>query len=536
MYQVIIADDEEAVRSGLRKHFDWTRYDMRVVADFPDGERAWQYILSHPVDLVVTDVRMPNLDGIALARQIRETYPRTQVIFISGYDDTQYLRRAFKTDAVDYILKSIDLEEFAQTIAHVRERMDRETSRQRAMEELEAKLDESIPLLQQRGLMLLISNELKYGEISRERLRFLNIPLYDAVHYCVLVVQIRDLWRRFTGMTERQRQLFSLRFVNSAKAMLATHGSEVAFENHLGEYVVMLNTEQEDYESDLLKVIQALQQIVENDLEAKCTIGVSDRFIGLEGMHTAYESAVNAIASRYYLNESHSVSVDKFGGVNLHSARERAEKSVSEALLSGRIERVNEVMEAVFADMDAMGSPQERQNFLLYLLLLPPRVMSNMHSREMGPYADQVKLMEQFLCCGDLRERRLFLLRQYEAVLQLLNQRSETQSNYIVERTRQLIETYYMNQISIASLAEQVFVTPTYLCVLFKQATGQTVNEYITQVRMQRAKALLADSRIKLYDVCTQVGYLSPSYFSRIFKKFTLMTPSEYREAHINRE
>ena len=87
-----------------------------------------------------------------------------------------------------------------------------------------------------------------------------------------------------------------------------------------------------------------------------------------------------------------------------------------------------------------------------------------------------------------------------------------------------------MEQLSIASLAEEVYLTPTYLCVVFKQETGQTVNEYLTQIRMQQAKQFLADPHIKLYDVCYKVGYLSPSYFSKLFKKITMMTPSEFRD------
>lgn len=186
--------------------------------------------------------------------------------------------------------------------------------------------------------------------------------------------------------------------------------------------------------------------------------------------------------------------------------------------------------------MEAMTTPQEQHNFLIFLLFIPTKLLNNVPADEMGVYNDQTKLLERFLYCADIRERKLFLLHAYEDVIAQVNSRSESQSNYIIEKTRQLIENSYMDQISIASLAEKVYLTPTYLCVLFKQTTGQTVNEYITHVRMQHAKALLADSRIKLYDVCDRVGYLSPSYFSRLFKKYTHMTPSEYRDAHMSRE
>ena len=100
----------------------------------------------------------------------------------------------------------------------------------------------------------------------------------------------------------------------------------------------------------------------------------------------------------------------------------------------------------------------------------------------------------------------------------------------LIKRVREIIAAQYMEQLSVTSLAEAVYLTPTYLCVLFKQATGKTINEYITQERLNKAKEFLAQTNIHLYDVCYKVGYLSPSYFSRLFKKYTGQTPGEYRE------
>jgi two-component system response regulator YesN len=197
---------------------------------------------------------------------------------------------------------------------------------------------------------------------------------------------------------------------------------------------------------------------------------------------------------------------------------------------------VRDSMGKTFEDLEAMALPDDQQNFLIYLLLLPTRVLTNVRSGEKGSYDNQRKLLERFLYCADLHEQKLLLLQLYEEVTVLLNNRSEAHPNYIIERVRQIIKNRFMEQLSIASLAEEVYLTPTYLCALFKQATGQTVNEFITLERIDHAKELLANPHIKLYDVCYQVGYLSPSYFSKLFKKYTRMTPSEYREASLHQD
>ena len=535
MYKAIIADDEASVRNGLKRHFDWQAYGIEVVADFPDGQKAFDFIQQNPVDLVITDVRMPHLDGIELSKLIHERFPKTKIIFVSGYEDTEYLRNALKMDAVDYILKSIDLDEFAATISKVTASMNAEIIRDQSIAEMEKKLEMSIPLLQQRSLMLLISDDFEYEEISRDRLSYLGIPLQDDICYCVIVLQIRDIWRTFSDMNEHQRLMFSIQFQNEMEAVLRQHDRQICFENRLGEYVMILDAQGEGYEDMLLSISEELSLILEREYGMHCRIGISERFKGLDQTRQSYENAVNAIHKRYYLNNSQSISVDKFEEIiNISNAKERADKEICEALLSGDMDRVKETLGKTFEDLEALPSQDDQQNFMIFLLLLPTRVLSNIRSGEKGSYDYQRKLLERFLYCADQREQKLLLLELYEEVTALLNSRSEAHPNYIIDRTKQLIDNSFKEQISIASLAEEVYLTPTYLCTLFKQTTGHTINEYLTDVRIYQAKKLLGNPQIKLYDVCDQVGYLSPSYFSKIFKRYTGMTPSEYRDASLN--
>ena len=116
MYRAIIVDDEELVCKGLRKYFDWSKHNIQILSDF-DGQKAYQFVQENPIDLLVTDVRMPHMDGITLAGHVKELYPDAKIIFVSGYDDVAYLKNALKVDAIDYILKSIDLNELRRRSA-----------------------------------------------------------------------------------------------------------------------------------------------------------------------------------------------------------------------------------------------------------------------------------------------------------------------------------------------------------------------------------------------------------------------------------
>ena len=173
---------------------------------------------------------------------------------------------------------------------------------------------------------------------------------------------------------------------------------------------------------------------------------------------------------------------------------------------------------------------EEQQNFMVYLLFLPTSLMENIQAENMGPYTSYRKLMAGFLQCRGLGEQEAMLASVYEELAKHLQRIRAPRSNTAIKRVQEIIAAQYMEQLSVASLAEAVYLTPTYLCVLFKQVTGKTINEYITQERMNKAKEFLSQTNIRLYDVCYRVGYFSPSYFSRIFKKYTGQTPGEYRE------
>lgn len=150
MYKAIIVDDEDLVRQGLKKHFDWSDHNIEIVADLSDGQKAFQYVKDNHVDLVLTDVLMPYMDGITLAKNLRELYPEIKIIFISGHDDVSYLKNALKVEAVDYILKSIDLDELKDTVSRVVNTMNTENQSKKTMADMENLLNQSFPLLQER--------------------------------------------------------------------------------------------------------------------------------------------------------------------------------------------------------------------------------------------------------------------------------------------------------------------------------------------------------------------------------------------------
>lgn len=534
MYKAIIVDDEDLVRKGLKKHFEWSEYDIEIVADMPDGQKAFEFIKENPVDLVVTDVLMPYMDGIALAKKVRELYPNTKILFISGHDDVIYLKNALKVDAVDYILKSVDLDELKDTVSRLVNIMNMEKQNKKNIADMENILNQSFPLLQERLLMTLIRDDIEEPQIIKDRIDFLNIPLNDEINYCVLVIQIQRVFSTFVAMSERERQIMSLQIQDECTKLGKQYSDTICFESKQGEYVMILSLIEDEYEEMLLEVSEKLNRHLKMFMNLTVSIGISNRFMGIRNIKTSYENASNSISKRYLFDDELAISVDKYEmDDRLKDYKERAEKSVQECLSSGNTKRVSDVLVELFDDIKENFSYDEQQNLMIFLLLLPTRIVTDVKINKKSDYSNHRMILEQFLCCTDFGEQCALIQKLYFEVATLMSNLSKTYSQTVINQVRKNIEEGFKEQISISTLAKEVYLTPTYLCVLFKQITGTTINEYLTLTRLEKAKKLLADPYIKLYDVCYEVGYLSPSYFSRLFKKYIGITPSEYRNIKI---
>lgn len=531
MYRAILVDDEEVVLRGLQNHVAWQRHGVELAGAFANGQEAWEYVREHPVDLVVTDVCTPYMDGIELAKRVRALSPRTKILFISGHADVGYLKHALKLDAVDYILKSIDLDEMDQTLSRVVGMIGAERAREKKFSEMEEMLAQSMPMLRDRRLTMLLHDGDEDEAAMLGELRFLGIPLESDAHYAVMVVWLDNKWQVIGPMNEKERMLLSLRIQAICEGVLREHGSSICFKDRISEYILIVSAEGDDCETTLLDVAAKVRERLKGELGLLVSIGISNRFSGVFKIRDAYQSACEAIEKRYLIDSALPISVKKYEEVDdLKGARERAEREIGEALMGGDAAALERARQASLEYAQKIASPDERQNFMIFLLLLPARLLTNLPTGEKGLYASQRRLLERFLTRQNPEEQEALLAEAYGEVAALLASRSAPQPSAVIRRVKEIIAKRYSERLSVNSLAQEAYLTPTYLCVLFKQQTGRTINEYITLERVRRAKELLTDPSILLYDVCFMVGYLSPSYFSKLFKKYTGLTPSEYRE------
>lgn len=545
MYTLLIVDDEPTVRMGLRSYFDWASYGIELAGEADDGDVALEMIAREQPDIILTDVRMPSMDGITMSQRISAEYPDIKIIFVSGHDDADYLKSAMKVSAVDYIFKPVNLQELGTVIKRVVADLDAKSSEKMHKEELLVKLKEGMPLLREKFLLSLIGEGAPKAELA-ERVAFLGLDLRADAAYWVMVVSVDDLAEVMESRSERDRQLLWYSVLNIFEELLGTHMRGYAFEHRAGEFVGVLQLAEQDSDSGteaaeaLFALAGDLRSNLSRWLKISVTIGISDLAAGLTGLAPAYKQAREAADYKWYLGKNRIITMDSLEGAEPEgSAIRKFDYELNDALISALKAddeiKAREAVGSIFASM-AYTRPDGLKyvrNLCMQLVLAVGQLILELGAGEPELEAMEAELTEALYQKETLKEMRELIESYLAAVAGRIREKRAGKMANVIERVRAYIEQNYANgSLTVADIGKAVYLSSTYVSLLFKQETGQTVGEYLTQVRVEKAKELLRDPQYKFYDICHAIGYTDPSYFTKLFKKVTGVTPSAYRDSY----
>lgn len=535
MYRLVIVDDEAAVRFGLSTYFDWSQYGIEVVGEADDGDVALEVIERVRPNIVLTDVRMPHMDGIRLSMEIKERLPTTQIVFVSGHDDVDYLKSALKVNAVDYIFKPVNMQELTTVIERVVTVLQDAEQERTYIVDMQVKLTQSMPLLREKFLMSLIRDGVTHPERIKDKLDFLGLDLPMAADYWTILVNIDDSAVVVLTRSERDQQLLSYSVLNIIQELINQNMHGYMFENRNGEFVGILRMRKEDnQEEQLFRLAEEIRDNLQRWLKISVTIGVGERISSLTLLPQSYTQAREAAEQRWFLGKNHILSID-----NLQQDKNtfyRFDLAQGERILS-MVKAADK--DKLLLELDKVFEPLARSRkeglatcryVSLQLILLTSRLMLELNMLAPEIADKETLLWEQVFKQETMLDLRTIVEAHLLEVCERVGEKRNGKPKNVIERIQVLIDQRYAENLQVGDIAKEVFLSPTYLCLLFKQETGETINEYITRARIEKAKELLRDPRNKFYEVCYMVGYSDPSYFSKLFKKITGLTPSAFRD------
>lgn len=533
MYRVLIVDDESSVRSGLRDCVDWEALGLEIAGEAEDGEIALPLAASASVHIVLTDVRMPHMDGIALAQKLRETHPSVKVILISGFGDVDYLKSALKLEAVDYILKPVRLQELNEVLSRVVRILQEEDAARQSWLDQQMKLNQSIPLLRERYLTTLVVDGIKSRDSLEEKFQLLNIQLPVEVEQLgVFVIRVDDFSAASHEMTERDKQMLSFALLNISEDIIKQAYGGHAFESKPGEYVGLVHFGSDQEEERLFTIIQECRTQINLLLKRNVTIGIGSTVHDWFSLPDAYRIAAEAAEHRWFLGKNQIITMDSLAGPpgSHHSALQLDVRSCISVLKSPGWPTVTRFLDDAFGQGKEAAPVPYGRIICMYMIIACSELLLELDISVGALHQSERHFMNRLPAIETVAELKQTLLDHVRLTYDVIADKRERKTRNVVTLIKDYIEERYAKELTIAEIASSVYLTTTYICLLFKQETGMTINDYVIEVRLREAKRLLSDPSNKTYDICYAVGYKDPSYFSKLFKKHTGFTPSEFRE------
>jgi len=491
--KILIIEDETVIRNGLLKHISWESLGVDEIKVAENAEKAYIVCQDYIPDIVLSDIFMPGENGIELCRRLRELFPEVEIIFVTGYADKEYLKAAIDLHAVRYVEKPICRENISEAI---REAVQRVT---RTREQKEACL-----------------HTLFLDSASQ--------PFYTSGKnvFCVgiLHLECRD---KFIAAKERLTEgLDSWLSENNLNILVEISDTRTL------SFLLGGKDKFPDRESVKAVFEQVLRQIFSEDVNWFLTIG--KQADAVEYITESWQEAGKAQRALVYTGWNHIVFADDLQGKHELNADETIVEKFAEAVLQKNEKAALELLDC-FAE-----TLQKNQVFFSGDIR---HIYYDIHS--VLKRAEQTMCLNDKLCAAKHTGTDFFENAQtYEEMNRYLKNRIEAlvgdaeqqKGIYVVQKVMDYIwKNYGDSTLSIKTLAEYVYLTPTYLSNLFKKGAGITIGQYMVDVRIENAKRLMKDPRLKFYEVARMVGYEDANYFAKIFKKKTQMTPSEYKES-----
>lgn len=536
LYRIMLVDDEEEVRKAMIRKMDWEQLGFTVAGDAENGEDALEKLELLEPDVVMTDIRMPYMDGLTLVAKIREKYPFIKILIFSGYDDFEYAKQAIKYRVTEYILKPVNGEELAEILKRVRASLDEEIEQRRNISILQESYENSLPMLRELFLNEMVSRTADVPDMA-PKLKEYGVDILDACKWLAAVIHVELMEQ--TGGQElfRHQELIPISVRKLVEDHLKSYGRFTIFNS--AEGITLIAAEDgNNSETDLINRLNDICKESRRLLEVVITIGVGCSCDRLQEIGRSYQTAVDALGYRAIVGDGRTIYINDVEPVNRGKLQleTKEEADLTAAIKFGSEKQIGEVLQGLAARMDdAKVHANQYQVYMLTIVNCLIRLMqqydlkmSDMFGAE-EHYADIIKRIcrrESFA-----EEMIPVACRMNEA---LNRERDNTTKRVILEAKAYIQENYSDPDLSVDMLCRHLHMSPAYFSTVFKRETGQTYINYLTEVRLRKAEELLKNTDDKTYKIAEKVGYQEQNYFSYVFKKRFGISPTKYRGAKVN--
>jgi two-component system response regulator YesN len=530
MIKLFLVEDEIVMRDGIKSQIDWKKEDIEFAGEASDGELAYPMILETRPDILLTDIKMPFMDGLELSALVRKELPDTQIIILSGYDEFSYAQRAVSLGVTEYLLKPLPPEELLACIRKVKVKIEQE----RALPDpdwREELLREQSDYQKQMLFRTLVLGDRPLAEILRMAGK-LNMNI-SARYYRMILMTVRE------GEGVRPAA-----FRDELSDLLDSMKGWYFFDRGEDGYAVLsTGNDEKELDESVRSAIARLVDQIRTDEKRSYFIGVGESVNRVSDIGRSFYEANRAFSCRFLAGMNRVVFSSDLSGVDLRAdspgldvselvTNEDTRQVLDNFMRTGTYEEIDPFLEGVFSSIGEKNL--NSRIFLNYLV--------------MDIYFSMVRFLKEMDCpagrldekCGSIndflkedisasRAREYLILCLQELIKVRDGNTRKRYGRLLREAVRYIDEHFDSEDISLNRVAEEISISPNHFSSIFSQEMGITFIEYLIQKRMERAKQLLRTTQLRSSEIAYQVGYRDPHYFSSTFRKTQGMTATEYR-------
>lgn len=523
-YRILLVDDEEKIRESVRMKIDWAGQGFSLVGAAGDGVEALELARRLRPDVVLTDVKMPRMDGLELCRRLKPLLPGAKLVLISASDEFEYARQAIRMDVFDYILKPIDALELIGVLGRLRERLDRERQEGRDIRLARRRYEESLPVLRERFYTRLLDGLIPPGQAGEEAARY-GIELAPG-WWTAALVRVDARGERWDESRLPSVQSFFQR-------SFALEGCALRTAPYRGTAALLVRMRDEGQIGPLMEELKRLCALAASQLGTALFVGVGRPCAAPELLCESMKGAVAAADCRVLAAAERVLCIgDLEAGESACLVLEEPElRALSAAVKLGSREQVAQLIRRQVDRMrEVRLSLTQGQLFFLELLTALTRLArageTDLEEIFGAEFTGTVSIAE----FDSLDEVEVWLEQRALRLWDRLNRQRSDSAWKTVERAKSFIAQHYADkELSVETLCAHLHLSPAYFSTLFKRETGKSFTAYVTDLRMEQAARMLQDTDEKTYLIAERIGYADPNYFSYVFKRYFGISPSKFR-------
>ena len=549
MLKIFLAEDEVVVRETIKRMIPWEELGFELVGEAADGEMALPLLIRQQPDLLITDIKMPFMDGLTLARLAKKEIPGLKVVILSGYDDFNYAKQAIGIGVEDYLLKPITKNALIERLSEIRSRYEHEKTQKEYYEKFQREMQAYEKNSSRDFFEALVGGSMDMMEVYK-RAEKLGLDIVAEAYNVLIFTMNCD--EDFSG----QRDEYSSWEAESLELLenfFAGHSSAMLFRSNIFSYGVLLKGQRETIEENTRACVDEIRKILSRqDGRREWFLAVGQSVERLSQIQKSYHTASRAFSQRYLYDEN-ILYYDEMETMEHPGGQAETEDNAYLQKVD-----VNALNPAILQKFLSNGLQEETENFVKdYFYAIGQEPMESLVFRNyvilnvrfsvisfikgLGCDTNEMESAdtEEVLAeSGKNMESAIaYAKKMISQAIEIRDQNSGNKNRSILKTAVDFIDSHYMEEdISLNTVANVANVSANHFSALFSQNMGQTFIEYLTTLRMNKAKELLRCTGMRSSEIAGEIGYKDAHYFSYLFKKTQGMTPSDYRKVREDKE